>query len=323
MKKIFLILIGLFFTTNAFAIDMSIIGMIASENSSGYICSGKSIGCSSFSSIYKIEKRGDDLYVCESDFWGGCTPLRDIHKITRDNKGRIFICSPDTIGNCSGINALYKINQNSYNKDIKLLCSGNSIGNCSSFNALYKINEYSYDKDVVFVCSGSSIGKCSSFNAIYKFKKEKPLFSHDDLASQAYTCPVNSIPEGDKCRCIDGYVVYDNECVLGTDYCYLTYGSNSSANIINGDVYCECIDGHEWDEKRTKCIEEREQEDKSQEKEILVEQKERIEEMEKMVNVLLDSIKDKKDKKNIKITLEEMLQMIKSIEVRINIELLK
>ncbi|MFA5360339.1 MAG: hypothetical protein WC349_05320, partial [Patescibacteria group bacterium] len=46
----------------------------------------------------------------------------------------------------------------------------------------------------------------------------------DELAQQS-ACPINSILEGDKCRCITGYSVYNSQCIFNLDYCRLTYGN--------------------------------------------------------------------------------------------------
>jgi hypothetical protein len=352
MKKIVLISLGLFFTTNVFAIEIPIVGLIASQNSPGYICEGNSIGCSSISSIYKVEGRGGELFVCESESLGSCMSLNDIYKITRDRNDTILICPSDNIGDCSTLSVLYKINQYLYDEDITLICEGSSIGKCSTFSALYKMNQYLYDEDITLICEGSSIGKCSTFNALYKFKKDT-LTSYNDQFSEYSTCPSNSTQIGDKCYCIDGYAVYDNECISGKEYCLLVYGDNSFAQITNGDVYCDCNEGYvvkdkacitytesciqsfgkniygikegddiicncnegyEWSYNEESCVKAEEEDEKKKRIEELTEQKERLSKMKQSAKMLLEAAENRNDLKS---ALSLLLENIKNIQERI------
>jgi hypothetical protein len=165
------------------------------------------------------------------------------------------------------------------------------------------------------------------------------------------SCPANSQYVDGGCVCNEGYLWDGSRCVTYDQSCQSKYGPNSygdkqycycsagyewnmfrttciksitcpSDSILEGNN-CWCIDGYKWDEKGINCIKEEEQKDRSQKKDNLVEQKERLKEMKSIINVLLDSIKDREDKRNIKVALEEMLEILKNFEVRINIELLK
>ncbi len=287
-------IVGFFFFTlqDVDAVDIPIVALIITENYSGYICSGNSIGCSALSSIYRVERRGEDLYVCSSGSFGSCTPLHTIYKTTQYDKDTKYICPANSIGSCSAFNVLYKVSQ--YDKDTHFVCPGNSIGGCSVFNVLYKVSKY--DKDTHFVCPGSTIGKCSVFNVLYKFKRDtslspsgaiddyfnlleqqrkveqekiKQLKEEEKRIQEWYqtelnkiaeleklaqnSCPVNSIPVGDKCQCNNGYSVYNNQCILSINYCRLTYGNNSFSKVINGVTYCDCSTGYTWNSGQTGC----------------------------------------------------------------------
>ncbi len=172
----FFIIASFFIAKDAFAMDVPILFLIVSENSSGYVCTGDSIGCSSLSSIYKIEKRGEDLYICPGDSIGGCSLLDSIYKTSNYNQDTTYICLSNSFGNCSTFNFLYKISK--HDESTNYVCSGDSFGNCSIFNVLYKISKH--DADTTFVCTGNVIGDCSIFNVLYKFKKISTQSSEGD-----------------------------------------------------------------------------------------------------------------------------------------------
>ena len=246
----FFILISFFLTEGAFAMDIPVFSLIVSENSSGYVCLGSSIGCSSLSSIYKIEKRGEDIYVCPGSSIGGCSPLDTLYKTTEHNQDTIYVCSSASFGNCSAFNVLYKISKQ--NERTSYVCPGNSIGNCSIFNVLYKVSKY--DADTTFVCPGNSIGNCSIFNVLYKFKKtnvqsaESYLNELENLLKNI--CPSNSTNVNGQCVCNEGYIFSGSVCITYTQNCQSKYGVNSY-----GDKnYCYCSSGYEFNSEKTACI---------------------------------------------------------------------
>ncbi len=281
-----LILAGFFLAEGVFAMDIPVFSLIVSENSSGYICSGNSIGCSSLNSIYKIEKRGNDTYICSGNSIGDCSSLDTLYKTNKYNQNTIYICSSNSFGSCSTFNVLYKISK--HDESTNYVCSGNSIGDCSIFNVLYKISKH--DKDTTFACPGDSIGDCSIFNVLYKFKKidtqssgysgidynnqikaeqeknsqleeeerkitENYLNALNDLNIQTqnflqYTCPVNSTLIGSQCSCNGGYVASGNSCITYTQNCQNQYGINSYSD----GGYCYCSTGYEFNTDKTACI---------------------------------------------------------------------
>lgn len=236
----FFILISFFLAEDVFAMDIPVFSLIVSENSSGYICSGDSIGCSSLSSIYKIEKRGGNLYICPSDSID-CSPLSDLYKTKIYDEDTTYICPGSSFG-CGSLSALYKLKK--YDQYATYVCPGDSIG-CSSLSALFKLKKY--DEYTTYACPGDSIG-CSSLSAVYKFKKtdtqssgyseisyndqikaeqdklaqleqekqkltENYLNALNNLNTPKYTCPVNSTLIGTLCFCNDGYISNGNVCI--------------------------------------------------------------------------------------------------------------
>jgi|GEM_PF-3762259 len=234
----FFMVVNFFLVKNVFAMDIPVFSLIVSENSSGYICSGDSIGCSSLSSIYKVEKRDEDIYICPSSLIGGCSPLNTVYKTSKYSKDTTYVCLSNSLGSCSTFNVLYKISK--HDESTSYVCPGDSIGNCSIFNVLYKISKH--DTNTTFACPGDSIGDCSIFNVLYKFEKtdtqssgysetsyndqikagqdkiaqleqEKQKLTEDylnalnNLNTPQYTCPINSTLNGTVCSCNIGYEV--------------------------------------------------------------------------------------------------------------------
>lgn len=274
----FFIVASFFLAKDVFAMDIPAFSLIVSENSSGYICSGDSIGCSSLSSIYKVEKRGEDIYICPGGSIGGCSLSGAIYKTKIYDEDTTYICPANSIG-CSSLSALYKLKK--YNVDTTYICSGDSIG-CSSLSALFKLKKY--DEYTTYACSGDSIG-CSSLSAMYKFKKtdtqssgysrinysdqikaeqdklaqleqekqkltENYLNALNNLNTPQYTCPINSTLNGTVCSCNDGYVSNGSACITYTQSCQTKYGANSYGD----KQYCHCSVGYEWNTSQTTCI---------------------------------------------------------------------
>lgn len=280
-KQAFIVLaVGMFIVPQiASAIEIPIISLIVSENTSGYICSEESIGCSSLSSIYKIEKRGENLYICSSGSIS-CSPLSDLYKTKIHDEDTTYICLGSSFG-CGSLSALYKLKK--YDADTTYVCSGDSIG-CSSLSALYKLRKY--DESITYACSSDSIG-CSSLSALYKLKKTDAQSSYGgnytDNQNTKNACPANSTLSGTNCSCNDGYVFngnacitytqscqtklginsygdkqqcycstgyspYNGQCIASSDYCKLTYGDHIFANSTN----CVCESGYTWSSDR--CI---------------------------------------------------------------------
>jgi hypothetical protein len=269
--SLFLIVASFFLTKDVFAMDIPVFSLIVSENSSGYICPGDSIGCSSLSSIYKVEKRGEDIYVCPGGSIGGCSPLDTLYKTSKYSQDTTYVCSSNSFGSCSAFNVLYKISK--HDESTSYICPGDSIGNCSIFNVLYKISKY--DTDTTFACPGDSIGNCSIFNVLYKFKKtdtqssgysgtnyndqikaeqdklaqleqeeqkltESYLNALNNLNAPQYTCPSNLVVNGDKCVCNDGYTYNGSTCITYTQNCQAKYGVNSYGDKSS----CTCTSGY-------------------------------------------------------------------------------
>lgn len=311
MKKIFLIILFLFFGGNAFAVDIPVMSLVAQENSSGYICSGDTIGCSRLNATYKIEKDRGDISICTGAGFRDCIQLENLYKITHKRDGGILICSPDTIGSCSSISALYKINEKRYDEDVSLVCSGDTIGNCSTISALYKINEKRYDSDISLICPGDTIGRCSNLNATYKFKHETTTTPY----SQPTICPENSFLKDGECYCKDGYANYNNKCLPGEEVCNLKYNDKASAEIENGDVYCSCDPEYKWNEDRTKCIEKQEKlslEEKNKIKK-LKDKKEKAERLFTFIEIIIlneNNLEKKENLENISVILENKIEEI-------------
>ncbi len=277
----FFIVVSFFLAKDVFAMDIPVFSLIVSENSSGYICSGDSIGCSSLSSIYKVEKRGEDIYVCPGGSIGGCFLLNTLYKTSKYNQDTTYICPSNSFGGCSVFNVLYKISK--HDENTSYVCPGDSIGGCSIFNVLYKVSKY--NTDTTFVCSGNSIGNCSIFNVLYKFKKtdtqlsgysginysdqikaerdklaqleqekqkltENYLNALSNLNTPQYTCPVNSTLNGTVCSCNDGYVSNGTACITYAQNCQSKYGANSYGD----KQFCHCFAGYKWNTSQTACI---------------------------------------------------------------------
>jgi|GEM_PF-5331359 hypothetical protein len=273
----FFIIASFFIAKDVFAMDIPVFSLIVSENSSGYVCSGDSISCSSLSSIYKIEKRGENLYICPSDSIG-CSPLSDSYKTKIYDEDTTYICLGSSFG-CGSLSALYKLKK--YDEYTTYVCSGDSIG-CSSLSALFKLKKY--DEYTTYACSSDSIG-CSSLSAIYKFKKtdtqssgyseinysdqikieqeklaqleqeqqkltENYLNALNNLNAPQYTCPANSTLNGNICSCNDGYVSNESTCITYTQNCQTKYGVNSYGD----KQYCRCSAGYEWNTTQTTCV---------------------------------------------------------------------
>lgn len=222
---------------------MPIFATIVVENTSGYVCSVNSIGCSSLSSLYKVEQRSNGLFICTSGSIGNCSLMEAFYKLKYQDEDTIYICPVNSIG-CSSFSALYKIEK--HDEDTSYVCSGDSIG-CSSLSDIYRIEKYS--DDMTYVCPGDSIG-CSSFSALYKMKKENITGGGGFSGSIGNICPLNAAYQNGQCICNTGYVASGSVCITYTQNCQIKYGMNSY-----GDKdFCYCLPGYIFNSTKTVCI---------------------------------------------------------------------